>query len=72
MNGNQNMVCIRSISMFLQTQKLWTNCRTMKLTALFRKKTPVGKNRIFHRLQVLERQNKGLEKLLYTVGKWRD
>ena len=44
------------IAMFLQTQKLWTNCRTMKLTASFRKKTPVGKNRIFHRLQVLERQ----------------
>ena len=35
MNGNQNMVCIRSISMFLQHQKLWINCRTMKLTASF-------------------------------------
>ena len=56
MNGNQNMVCIRSISMFLQPQKLWTNCRTMKLTASFRKKTTVGKNRRFRRLQVLERQ----------------
>ena len=36
MNGNQNMVCIRSISMFLLHQKLWINCRTMKLTASFR------------------------------------
>ena len=33
MNGNQNMVCIRSMSMLLIPQKLWTNCRNMKLTA---------------------------------------